>query len=456
MIYRSERGNIRMVLAGDAMPARRLQPFDEPDYLALVELFRAADIGFANLETTVREPYEGTPIATQGTPMSTAPGLLDDLKWFGIGLMSCANNHSTDWGLDGLAAMLAHLRARDMPAAGAGLNLAEAQRPVYVDTAAGRVALVAATAFFPSWARAADQRSDAPGRAGVNALAFSTTYTVDDAALSALGRIAQRLGLTQERERLRKMFFSAQEAPEDGTDQIHFLGERFIRGDAFATSTRASLRDAEANLRWIAEARRQADWVIFSLHSHEFGAAGELTAETYMEMEEPAQFAVDFARAAIDAGADVVAGHGPHLTLGVELYKGRPIFYSLGNFIFQNDNMQVVPAESYARFGLADRATPSDFLDARTANETRGFPAEREYWHGLTASCEFADRKLAQVRLHPLDLGAGLSRAQRGRPVLARGAVADSILTRVRRLSAVHGTDIVIEGKTALVRLSGQ
>ncbi len=456
MIYRSEKGAIRMMLAGDAMPARRLMPFDEPDYLALAELFRGADIGFANLETTVREPHEGTPIVTQGTPMSTPPALLDELKWLGIGMMSCANNHATDWGVDGLAAMLAHLRAHAMPAAGAGLNLAEALRPAYVDTAAGRVALLAATSFFPSWTRAADQRPDAPGRPGVNALAFSTSYSVDDAALAALGAIGKQLGLTQHRARQRKMFFSAQEAPEDSADQINFLGERFVRGAGFAVSTRVNPRDAEANLRWIAEARRQADWVLFSFHCHEFGGAGRLTAESHIGMEEPAQFAVEFARAAIEAGADVVAGHGPHLTLGVELHKGRPIFYSLGNLIFQNDNVPVFPAESYARFGLDHRATPTDFLDARTANETRGFPAEREYWHGLAASCDFADRKLAQVRLHPLDLGAGLSRAQRGRPVLARGAVAEAILQRVRRLSARHGTDIVIDGETALVRLDGR
>jgi poly-gamma-glutamate synthesis protein (capsule biosynthesis protein) len=454
MIYRSEKRDIRVVLAGDAMPARRLMPFDEPDYLALAQLFRGADLGFANLETTVREPHEGTPIVTQGTPMSTPPALLDELKWFGIGAMSCANNHATDWGADGLAAMLAHLRAHGMPAAGAGMNLAEALRPAYVDTAAGRVALLAATTFFPSWTRAADQRPDAPGRPGVNALGFSNAYTVDDAAFAALGAIGQRLGLTQHRARQRKMFFSAQEAPEDTADQLQFLGERFVRGAAFGLSTKANPRDAENNLRWIAEARRQADWVIFSLHNHEYGMAGRLTAESHIGMEEPAQFAADFARAAIDAGADLVVGHGPHLTLGVELYKGRPIFHSLGNLIFQNDNVPVFPAESYARFGLDHRATPTDFLDARTGKETRGFPAEPQYWHGLAAACDFAGGKLGEVRLHPLDLGAGRSRAQRGRPVLARGAVASEILERVRRLSARHGTELKIDGETALVRLA--
>lgn len=39
----------------------------------------------------------------------------------------------------------------------------------------------------------------------------------------------------------------------------------------------------------------------------------------------------------IDAAADVVVGHGPHVLRGIEVYKGRPIFYSLANFIFEND-----------------------------------------------------------------------------------------------------------------------
>src|SRR5215471_15467995 len=137
------------------------------------------------------------------------------------------------------------------------------------------------------------------------------------------------------------MFFSAAEAPEDSADALTFLGQRFLRGTRFSVATKAKPSDLEANLRWIREARRQADWVIFSLHNHECGPAGALTAATHVGLEEPARFAVDFAHAAIDAGADVVAGHGPHLTLGVEIYKDRPILYSLGNFIFENDNVTV-------------------------------------------------------------------------------------------------------------------
>ena len=51
----------------------------------------------------------------------------------------------------------------------------------------------------------------------------------------------------------------------------------------------------------------------------------------------PADFIPIFARAVIDAGADVFVGHGPHVLRGIEIYKGKPIFYSLSNFIFQNE-----------------------------------------------------------------------------------------------------------------------
>jgi poly-gamma-glutamate capsule biosynthesis protein CapA/YwtB (metallophosphatase superfamily) len=453
MIYRSEAGDIRMALTGDTMLARRLTPYDEPDYLALVELVRGADVAFTNLETTVRERHEGSPGFTQGTPMTTPPALLGDLRWMGFDIVSAANNHATDYGVGGVLAMVEHLRRADMPFAGVGANLAESRAPCYLDTAAGRVGLVAATAFFKPGNQAADQRPDAPGRPGVNPLGFASVYDIDDAALAALRRIGEGLGMAQERARHRAMFFSAGEAPADEADSVNFLGARFRCGGGFGVTTIVDRADAEANLRWIREARRQADWVIFSFHNHEFGPAGRATARSEAELEEPAGFAVDFARAAIDAGADVVAGHGPHLSLGVEIYKGRPILYSLGNFVFQNDNVQAFPAEAYGRFGLGPEATPTDFLDARTGNETRGFPSRAEFWEGIVAECVFRDRRLASLRLHPLDLGHGLSRAQRGRPILARGPVAERILARVQRLSRRFDTAIDIAGETAVVRL---
>src|SRR3974377_69981 len=111
MIYDSERGDMRMVAVGDTMLTCRLSPYAEPDYVRLVELMRRADVTFANLETTVRNRDEGNPdAAVAGTGVSTPPELRDELKWMGIDIVSTANNHTFDYGVNGVVASIAHLR----------------------------------------------------------------------------------------------------------------------------------------------------------------------------------------------------------------------------------------------------------------------------------------------------------------------------------------------------------
>lgn len=446
MTYQSCQRQASLALVGDVMLSRALRPFREPDYLALVDLVRGCDAAFANLETVVRHPEEGHPNFTMGTPMTTPPALLEDLKWMGFQLVSIANNHASDYGVSGLEAMVAHLRQAAIAAAGAGRNLAAARTPAYVDTPSGRIGLVAATAFFRPWNAASDQRPDAVGRPGVNPLGFTTTYELEPQAFDALVTISQQLGLTQERARHARQFFSAAELGHQSADRITLFGQHFLRGERYAVHTRTNKADAEANLKALAEARRQCDWLVFSFHTHEFGDGGRLTADSDTQLTEPGRFVVEFARAAIDAGADVVAGHGHHVTLGAEIYRDRPIFYGLGNFVFQNDTVQQFPSEAYRRFGLGHEATPADFLDARTRNDTRGFPSEREFWEGALARVQFENGRLARAELHPVDLGFGTRRSERGRPVLARGARADRILERLARLSAPYGTSCRREG----------
>jgi hypothetical protein len=95
-LYDAERRTLSMALVGDAMIARALSPHQEPAFLALAELLQSTDVTFANLETTVREAHEGWSNFTQGTPMSTAPELLEELRWMGVDVVSLANNHTTD------------------------------------------------------------------------------------------------------------------------------------------------------------------------------------------------------------------------------------------------------------------------------------------------------------------------------------------------------------------------
>src|SRR5438067_1795889 len=361
MTYASEAGDFSIALAGDCMLTRRLSLFDEPAFLALVKIFRDCDAGMANLESVVRHWDEGTPGITQGTFMTTPPELLDELKWFGISMVGCANNHAFDYGEGGVLATIRHLDAAGIVHAGSGRNLAEARMPGYLDTRGGRVAILAATATFRPWNRASAQRRDLGGRPGVNPFAFRNTYTVDGEGFDQLKRISRELGFEQKRARQRAHFFSESEAPPEREQELMLLDERFVRGNGFKVTSEANKADLEDNLRWIKEARRQADWVVVNLHSHEYGHSSLIAAKTQTELSEPADFARAFARAAIDAGADIFVGHGSHTPLGIEFHKGKPIFHSVGSLVFQNETVRFFPSVAYERFDLGADATPADF-----------------------------------------------------------------------------------------------
>ena len=453
MPYDGAKGNFRVALAGDCMLTRRLSVFEEPAFLALRDLFRECDAGFVNLESVVRRPDEGAPGVTRGTYMTTPPELLSDLSWLGVNMVSTANNHAYDYGEGGLMATIRHLEAAGIMFAGSGQNLAEARRPGYLDTRAGRVALIATTATYRPWNAASAQRPDMRGRPGINPLNSETTYTVDEAAFQALQRISEGLGFEQTRKRNRTHFYSDAEAPDAASGELQIFGTRVAKAETFGATTRADIADAEDNLRWIREARRQADWVLVSFHSHLFAHKSVASAATKIDLKEPADFVPVFARQCIDAGADIFVGHGSHTPLGIEIYRGKPILYSVGNFIFQNESVRSFPAEAYARFGLGHDATPSDFLDARTGGGSKGHIAHPGFWENIAVTCEFRNGAAAEIRIHPVEQGFGASLAQRGRPMLATGATAKRVIDRVADLSRMYGVEVRNDDGTGVIAI---
>ena len=107
------------------------------------------------------------------------------------------------------------------------------------------------------------------------------------------------------------------------------MGGKFVLGEDFNRSTSVNKEDLEGARKWINGAKQQADWVVYGTHCHESGNDGEIHGPS---LTSPPQFLEELARWVIDQGADVFAGHGPHFLRGIEIYKGKPIFYSLGNF----------------------------------------------------------------------------------------------------------------------------
>ena len=453
-IYKSESGNVSIAATGDTMLTRQLSVFDEEPYLALVKILREADAAFTNMETTVHEYNECTPGLTRGTYMTTEPRLLEDLKWMGINIVSCANNHAFNFGQEGIQSTIRYLDQAGITHAGTGLNLAEARAPGYLDTRNGRVGLVAATAFFQPFEAAAQQRMDVKGCPGINPLNFEKTYTLDRQAFAEFLRVNHALGFDRQKERAKRHTYSDKDAPQDREKELNFLRGKFVEGDRFSVSTKADKPDAEAILKWVREARRQAEWVVVSLHCHEYGGASLWTARANVELEEMAEFFTDFSRRCIDNGADVIAGHGSHFSLGVEIYKGKPIFYSLGNFIMQVESARFLADDAYRRFDLPWDATPSDWFEARNKGDTRGHPGFPPFWQNIVGVCRFKSWKLDRVELYPIDQGYRKAWAQRGRPVLAQGEVANSILQRVSQLSQRYGTKMKIENEVGVITVA--
>jgi poly-gamma-glutamate capsule biosynthesis protein CapA/YwtB (metallophosphatase superfamily) len=426
------------------MPSRRLAVYREPDFLKLREILCTADATFANLESMVIRYGEGHPAVRIGTHMVTEPELLEDLKWFGFKMLSCANSHSLNFGETGLLLQNKYLDAAGIIHAGTGENLRQASSPAYLDTPRGRVALIAASAHLPgSNSRAGHQRVDFPGKPGVNPLGSRATFVVDRESFDALRKIGFRLGFDSERQRVVDHGFHApSEIGAAGDVEYEFQGQRYVLGENFDIITEYNAQDAEENLRQIREARRQADWVIVSLHNQDMIGRSWLKAQRRVDIDEQPEFVVEFAHRCIDAGADVFAAHGPHIFMGVELYRGKPIFYSLGNLIFQNDTLRHMPATPYERFGLHPYSTPSEFFDKRSANDTKGHAATPESLQSAVAVCEFDQRDLQEIKLYPVDLGFGRPRSERGRPLLAQAELGKTILDRVGRLSEQYGTKI--------------
>jgi poly-gamma-glutamate capsule biosynthesis protein CapA/YwtB (metallophosphatase superfamily) len=427
--------NFRFVLAGDSIIDRRISIYDEPGYLQMFDRIRRADAAFTNFEMLVHNfEFPGAPVSG-GTYMGAPPWVLDELKWAGFRLFGIANNHAFDFGTEGLLSNLANLRQAGVVYAGAGENLARARAPGYLDTKKGRVALIACASTFSILSAAGVQRPDMKGRPGLNPLRFQTTYTVEPSTLASLRALAQANGTGEG---------GAQGAGSD----LHFLGATFRTGDKPGVSTEPDARDLKEIAAEIREARRQADWVMVSIHSHE-GAPGD--------REAPAQFLVTFAHAAIDAGADLFVGHGPHVLRAVEIYKGKPIFYSVANFIFQNESLPFQPQESYDLFNLPLDATTADYFDTRSANDTRSFPADQKIWESMVAEAVFnSKRELQEIELYPITLGFHESRTKRGLPRPATGELAASIIDRMAKLSKAMGTNVVSQDGKGVVTVASR
>lgn len=404
-----------------AFPASKLA---DPAHQAAFDLIRNADVGYANMESTILDGsrWQGE----SAGPFLGTPDVAEDVKALGFDIVARSNNHSGEFGLAGLLETNDRLEAAGVVSAGSGTTYWGARAPRFVTTPKGRVGLVATASSFSARVVADRGRGEWKGRGGASALRTTRWWLMPPAQWDAVTTIREAFPTG-----------GALYAPEGETeDEITILRQRFRQADV--DSPRWSYEINEEDLRdilaMVSEGKVKSDFMAVGIHSHETQGADGVWPEIDPV---PGDFLPVFARATIDAGADAFFGSGVHVLRGIEIYKGRPIFYGLGEFFRQMDI--VGPA------AWGGRGQGGTFRGGRNSNPLK--------YESIVAVSEFAGGRLKEVRLYPTDLGHAARMAHRGVPRLASPEVADRVLERLQKLSEPYGTMIEVDGHVGVIRL---
>ena len=421
---------MRFTAAGDTAIQRVLTEYDGIDKIR--DFINRGDVRFFNLETTVNKDCYAN-YFSGGTWLRTDTKVLESAKLFNFNMTTVANNHCMDYGHEGLLQTIENVDKMGYVQAGCGRNLREASSPRYLDLPRGRVALIACTTEFAPGGLAGEQSRLLPGRPGVNGLRIKTTLVVDDGDIEALRAIASKTGINISAEALVRSGYSAP-LPEG----IFDLGTmHFAVGDTPGIKAEIDKSDMERIEKAIEEAAFFADYVLVSLHSHD---------RHFEENHLPGKFIEEFAHRCIDCGAHAIIGHGPHLLRPFEVYKDRPIFYSLGDFLLQLENCELAPEEFYAKFNLTSDNSMYELFKARTRDFTCGLQRQQVMMESVAAFFEMEEGRLKSLEFIPLELGLGMSHSRIGLPRLAKD---NSILERYADMSAPYGTKFEITDRCA-------
>jgi poly-gamma-glutamate capsule biosynthesis protein CapA/YwtB (metallophosphatase superfamily) len=423
---------------GDVIIVRPASQSTDPGLQSALKVIRDADVGFGNFESLIRDertfegPLSGSMVGTKEVAA--------DLKAMGFKLMNRAGNHLVDAGQEGLFETVRLMDAAGLVYAGVGRNLDEARAPRFIDTAKGRIGLVgmySETGGNQSRLAATYRVGITGGRPGLNALNLTRAITVSADHLALLKRVKD--GVYEHRAE----YSNAVRPPAgDPAGAVELFGTMYKAGSRPGELTYTmNPRDLQDNLKSIKNGKEYSDFMIATIHAHQ----GDSVLQAFLFEDHPPDFLVELAHDAIDNGADAFVGHGPHILRGIEIYKGKPIFYDLGEFFREWDwscdcnftpNGDVTQAENVVR-GL----------------EARGVVEPVNYESAIALS-KFDRGQLTEVEVFPIWARQDGPLSRRGLPMTAPPAIAQRILQRLQKLSEPLGTTLTIEGNVGIIRMA--
>ena len=316
---------------------------EKPDtiFAPVRQCFEQADILIGNSEYPLTD--RGQPWPGKREPIRRAdPRIARVLKEAGFTAVSLANNHAMDFGVEGILHTIDVLDESGIARAGAGRTAKEAHSPSIIEKKGVRIALLSYTSvFFPGY-------SATETRPGIATVRVETQYRPTPWSLDTPGVPLEAITM-----------------PDPG--------------------------DVSAMTEDVKLARAKADVVIVAWHWGIPITAGHRGVLSYQRA---------LGHAAIEAGADLVIGHHPHVLQGIEVYRGRIIFHSISHFAFDAARVHVEP-------------------------------------DSLLVDCVIEDRRLAQVRLRPVLFDKDRN------PVVVNADEGREVIAKLAQLSAPFGTRLV-------------
>ena len=381
-LLKEEPGDLVVTAVGDMIFNEPISQLEAPERAGLLRLMQEADVAYGNMEFSLNDrPELQRPFYNFRAPVA----FRWELARTGINLVSVANNHALDFGPEGLKESLKALDQSNITYAGAGTTLAEAHAPGRLELA-GHKTRVALLSYMRYWT-AKYRSKDASG---------PSLSTIDPAVILAVqnGKVAKV------------------EGP--------------LESDVLAMEDDILL------------ARRRNDLLLVSLHNHDVTHHRAYGIQDTTPPNEEIMF-----HRAIEAGADLVLGTGPHVLRGIELYKGRPIFYSLGDFIYQYRTPERIPV---------DLIHQRDIEMPRPANvSVFDLRESQEVLETVMVRMTLNQGKLRRIQLLPVTIDD--EGPLYGVPRLASTKRGGEILALLQKLSAPYGTKITIKSWYGEVQL---
>jgi poly-gamma-glutamate capsule biosynthesis protein CapA/YwtB (metallophosphatase superfamily) len=429
-------GSLRIASVGDIIAGDSFGGIADTDISAAMKIIAKSDVGFGNMEGNLLDlkKFKGYPEAENGGMWLIAPPqIAEDLRAAGFRMLARANNHSTEWGRDGMRETDRALDKAGISHAGTGENRAAARAAAYLTTAKGKFSMVSMASSFTASSVAAPKQPEIVARPGMNAIRTEEFHIVSREMMDGLVQISE-----SQRE---KSASAGVRAAVQKPEKLELFGVSYRVGSEVGESSfEMNPTDVAENLLAIREGKKHSDFLIATIHTHEPGNWSQ----------EPPDFLVELAHQCIDVGADEFSGHGPHQLRGIEIYKGKPIFYSLGNFIFEVEEQKPVPLEMYEALGQDLKRTSNTELDRVFVKK---YLDSVLWYQSVIAVSQFDHGRLAEIRLYPVELGFSTQDGRRGLPRIAPPAVAQEILRRLRKLSEAFHTQIEIEENVGVIRL---